>query len=135
MIQCVRSSYCSNNVYVDHEKLSRKRRVKKPVYPKFQNVYSRSEDNTALKIVVFYFFYFQEFLFFILPLINFQRIKNFIVRTVLPKSLTQSRKSQNSERNFTSCAICGDWPIRAQEIGCVHVFCYYCIQVSVWVMV
>ncbi|KAH3818170.1 hypothetical protein DPMN_119766 [Dreissena polymorpha] len=70
---------------------------------------------------------FSEFLFFILPLVNFQKVKNFVLQKILP-SASKSALSHNAPRDFTSCAVCGDWPIRAQEIGCHHVFCYFCIH-------
>lgn len=70
---------------------------------------------------------FSEFLFFVLPLVNFQRIKNFVVQRLLSSSRKLSQPS-HVERNLTCCAICSDWPIRAQEIGCPHVFCYFCLQ-------
>lgn len=70
---------------------------------------------------------FSEFLFFVLPLINFQRLKNLVVQRFLSASST-GRNSAPQERNFTTCAVCGEWPVRAQEFGCAHVFCYFCIQ-------
>jgi len=78
-------------------------------------------------------FYFQEFLFFILPLVNFQRIKNYVIKKLV---LTASKQklSQDAPRDLTSCAICSNWPIRPQEIGCQHVFCYFCIQVNRFVI-
>ncbi|XP_053378597.1 peroxisome biogenesis factor 2-like [Mercenaria mercenaria] len=69
----------------------------------------------------------QEFLFFVLPLINFQRLKNLVVQRFLSSSAS-SRHSSDLKRNYTNCAICGEWPIRMQEFGCPHVFCYFCIQ-------
>ncbi|KAL3861572.1 hypothetical protein ACJMK2_007598 [Sinanodonta woodiana] len=71
---------------------------------------------------------FSEFLFFILPLINFQRLKNFVMRRLLPKSLLSRGLNDGFQRTLTSCAICGEWPINPREIGCRHVFCYFCIQ-------
>ncbi|XP_052760620.1 peroxisome biogenesis factor 2-like isoform X2 [Mya arenaria] len=69
---------------------------------------------------------FSELLFFVLPLINFQRIKNYVMRKLL--SVPRSKASHNAQRDLTSCAVCENWPIRAQEIGCQHVFCYFCLQ-------
>ncbi|KAL4220907.1 peroxisome assembly protein (Peroxin-2) [Mactra antiquata] len=71
---------------------------------------------------------FSELLFFIVPLVNFQRIKNFVIQKLLSSSASKSSQMLPAERNLTSCAICSDWPIRAQEIGCHHVFCHYCIH-------
>ncbi|XP_060578722.1 peroxisome biogenesis factor 2-like [Ruditapes philippinarum] len=70
---------------------------------------------------------FSEFLFFVLPLINFQRLKNFVVQKFLSSS-TMTSRSLDTKRDYTTCAVCGEWPIRAQEFGCPHVFCYFCLQ-------
>ncbi|KAL5014045.1 hypothetical protein ScPMuIL_008315 [Solemya velum] len=67
---------------------------------------------------------FSEVLFFILPLINFQRIKNFLSRNLFRRTTQISR----SEERLISCAVCGGWPVNPQEIGCPHVFCYFCIK-------
>nr|XP_022342050.1 peroxisome biogenesis factor 2-like [Crassostrea virginica] len=67
---------------------------------------------------------FSEFLFFTLPLINFQRVKNFVRRHILPR---QDDSSQDGLR-VMECAVCEDVPTNPQEIGCPHLFCYYCIQ-------
>ncbi|ELT87556.1 hypothetical protein CAPTEDRAFT_224482 [Capitella teleta] len=69
---------------------------------------------------------FAEFLFFILPLINFRRMKNFFSRHLSLRS--PATKEQRSERDFTECTVCGLWPFNPQQIGCKHIFCYYCIQ-------
>jgi len=71
---------------------------------------------------------FAEFLFFVLPLINFQRIKNFVVRRLVPNSSSAGSKAERTAEDLRQCAVCEDWPFNPQEIGCRHVFCYYCIQ-------
>lgn len=68
---------------------------------------------------------FSEFLFFILPLVNFQKIKNFMQKTFLPR---KGGIVDQSKRELTKCAICGEWPVNPQEIGCQHVYCYFCIK-------
>ncbi|XP_013091719.2 peroxisome biogenesis factor 2-like [Biomphalaria glabrata] len=74
---------------------------------------------------------FSEFLFFLLPLINFQRIKNTLNRWVRGQSSsTKGHLQQRTHTDLTSCAICEDWPVMPREIGCRHVFCYYCIQAN-----
>lgn len=75
------------------------------------------------------FIFLQEFLFFVLPLVNYQHIKNFIQRRLVhsPSSVCGSHRTST---DLHQCALCGEWPVNPQEIGCVHVFCYYCIQVS-----
>ncbi|ESN91536.1 hypothetical protein HELRODRAFT_165589 [Helobdella robusta] len=32
------------------------------------------------------------------------------------------------EETYKSCPICNEWPFNPQQIGCGHVFCYYCIH-------
>jgi hypothetical protein len=81
--------------------------------------------------IKYYIAFFQEFLFFVLPLINFQRLKNFVIQKFLSSSTTSSR-SLDTKRDYTTCAACGEWPIRAQEFGCPHVFCYFCLQVKTY---
>ncbi|XP_050413023.2 peroxisome biogenesis factor 2 [Patella vulgata] len=71
---------------------------------------------------------FSEFLFFILPLINLQKIKNTIKRLSLRKTVPSKQNMTRSNQNLTSCVVCTDWPIHPHEIGCQHVFCYFCIQ-------
>ncbi|XP_046335775.2 peroxisome biogenesis factor 2-like [Haliotis rufescens] len=71
---------------------------------------------------------FSEFLFFALPLVNLQRIKNTVVRWTFPRRTTQHPLVERSRHHLTSCGVCGEWPVDPQEIGCVHVFCYYCIH-------
>lgn len=69
---------------------------------------------------------FSEFLFFVLPLINFQRLKNFAMRRILPVSKTEV--TDPSSRKLETCAVCGEKPTNPREIGCRHVFCYFCIE-------
>ncbi|KAK2161299.1 hypothetical protein LSH36_119g08041 [Paralvinella palmiformis] len=68
-----------------------------------------------------------EFLFFILPLINFNKVKNFLTRHLLPSSNVKS-SSTRTDLDYKECAVCGLWPYNPQEIGCRHIFCYYCIK-------
>ncbi|XP_064611389.1 peroxisome biogenesis factor 2-like [Liolophura sinensis] len=70
---------------------------------------------------------FSEFLFFVLPLVNYQRIKNFLQRHVM-HSPSRECGRHRTRTDLHQCAVCGEWPVNPQEIGCVHVFCYYCIQ-------
>nr|XP_006822978.1 PREDICTED: peroxisome biogenesis factor 2-like [Saccoglossus kowalevskii] len=71
---------------------------------------------------------FAEFLFFILPLINFQKIKNFISRRFAKSSSSGGDDTMRSAANYEECVVCGEWPTLPHHIGCQHVFCYYCIQ-------
>ena len=73
----------------------------------------------------------QEFLFFLLPLINFRKIKNFLVRNLLRKSKSETGVSrQHSDGVYKECVVCAEWPTHPHGIvNCPHVFCYFCLQV------
>lgn len=82
-------------------------------------------------MMLLYFHYRQEFLFFLLPLINFQRIKNSVKRWLGGQKLTsQGHLKSRTRADLMTCAVCEEWPVMPREIGCRHVFCYYCISVS-----
>ncbi|XP_074653802.1 peroxisome biogenesis factor 2-like isoform X2 [Tubulanus polymorphus] len=70
---------------------------------------------------------FSEFLLFVLPFINFHKIKNAVQRVFHSRSTADGL----GDKNMDECAICGQSPIGPREIGCNHVFCYYCIQSNV----
>lgn len=71
---------------------------------------------------------FAELLAFILPIVNIQRIKGTLKRRF--KFLQYEKKPRCDILNC-SCAICGHIPIYPHEIGCSHIFCYYCVACSV----
>lgn len=76
---------------------------------------------------------FAEFLTFILPLINFYRVRNSFVNIFRAYVLRTNTKqlSNINERKLNDlkfCQICNEWPINAHEFGCKHVFCYYCLM-------
>lgn len=78
---------------------------------------------------------FAEFLAFILPLINFYSMRNMVrnfVRSYLwppPASATTVTDLNNRTlSDYKKCAVCHEWPVNAHEIGCCHVFCYYCLM-------
>ncbi|GFS05914.1 peroxisome biogenesis factor 2-like [Elysia marginata] len=78
---------------------------------------------------------FSEFLFFLLPLINFQRIKNSVRRWLGPRVEAGGRGSgghlkHRTRADLMTCAVCEQWPVLPREIGCRHVFCYYCISAN-----
>lgn len=76
-------------------------------------------------------FSFQEFLFFLLPLVNFRRLKSSLSSYFLPRSNRRpTLPHMRTPADLTVCVICNQWPNNAHEIGCSHVFCYYCITVS-----
>ncbi|XP_059145530.1 peroxisome biogenesis factor 2-like [Physella acuta] len=74
---------------------------------------------------------FSEFLFFLLPLINFQRIKNTVTRWVgVQRSNSQGHVRHRTNADLLSCAVCDQSPVMPREIGCRHVFCYYCVAAN-----
>ncbi|XP_067134930.1 peroxisome biogenesis factor 2 [Centruroides vittatus] len=72
---------------------------------------------------------FAEFLSFVLPIINLKRLKNIIKR--LTSSKTSFHASERTTKDFKQCAICEQWPTFPHDIGCKHVFCYYCIMSNI----
>ena len=66
-------------------------------------------------------------MFFVLPFINYRKVKNFFWRHLIPKSST--KPDDTAHRNLKECGVCEEWPFNPHEIGCSHVFCYYCIKV------
>jgi len=73
----------------------------------------------------------QEFLFFLLPLINFRKVKNFLVRNLLRKTTAETGATQqHSDDTYKECVVCAEWPTHPHGIvNCLHVFCYFCLQV------
>jgi peroxin-2 len=72
---------------------------------------------------------FAEFLAFILPLVNYHKLKNMVlgyIRTRQP-ALGAGDLRTRKPRDIRLCAICQNTPTNVTEIGCRHVFCYYCI--------
>ncbi|XP_019383370.1 PREDICTED: peroxisome biogenesis factor 2 isoform X1 [Gavialis gangeticus] len=70
---------------------------------------------------------FAEFLIYLLPLINMQKLKVRISSWCLP--VAGLSNSENTLVNHCKeCSVCGEWPTMPHTIGCPHVFCYYCIK-------
>ncbi|KAM9308589.1 peroxisome biogenesis factor 2 [Gastrophryne carolinensis] len=70
---------------------------------------------------------FAEFLIFLLPLINTQKLKSKILSWFKP--VKGFHKSDPSLAVLCrECSLCGEWPTMPHTIGCSHVFCYYCIK-------
>lgn len=74
---------------------------------------------------------FAEFLTFILPLINFYRLRN-TFNNVARNCIFGGRPIDSGAGHLQPqglhlCPICHQWPTDAHEIGCKHVFCYYCL--------
>ncbi|XP_071841284.1 peroxisome biogenesis factor 2-like [Apostichopus japonicus] len=99
---------------------------------------ARFENPQAMRQVSFEFMTrellwhgFAEFLFFLLPFVNFQRLKNNIRRRILiGQSPAAKGDAKRAQYLYEECAICGEWPTNPQEIGCQHIFCFYCIQAN-----
>ena len=73
---------------------------------------------------------FAEFLFFVLPLINFRKIRNYIRRQLLPAAVEGGRADRTSS-DYRECAVCGESPVNVHDMGCRHVFCYSCLMGNV----
>ncbi|XP_075069783.1 peroxisome biogenesis factor 2 [Mixophyes fleayi] len=70
---------------------------------------------------------FAEFLIFLLPLINMQKLKSKLFSWCKP--IRGSRHVDPSVAVICKeCCLCGEWPTMPHTIGCAHVFCYYCIK-------
>ena len=85
----------------------------------------------SFNVFVRYCYMLQEFLFFLLPLINFRRVKNVLVRNLLRKTTAETGAShQRSDDAYKECVVCAEWPTHPHSIvNCPHVFCYFCLQV------
>ncbi|NXG41236.1 PEX2 factor, partial [Psilopogon haemacephalus] len=70
---------------------------------------------------------FAEFLIYLLPFINLQKIKLKIFSWCLPVTGLPSSE-QAAAAQLKECSLCGEWPSLPHTIGCSHVFCYYCIK-------
>ena len=72
-----------------------------------------------------------EFASFAVPLINVQKAKNVFKRLFSSSSTTQSiKQSSRTDQDCEKCAICEQRPTNVREIGCAHVFCFYCATTS-----
>ncbi|NXT47579.1 PEX2 factor, partial [Pluvianellus socialis] len=70
---------------------------------------------------------FAEFLIYLLPFINVQKLKLKISSWCLP--IAGLSNSENTlAAHCKECSLCGEWPTMPHTIGCPHVFCYYCIK-------
>ncbi|XP_056378161.1 peroxisome biogenesis factor 2 [Hyla sarda] len=70
---------------------------------------------------------FAEFLIFLLPLINTQKLKAKLFSWCKP---VQGLRLIDLSLAVIckECCLCGEWPTMPHTIGCTHVFCYYCIK-------
>ncbi|CAH1117919.1 unnamed protein product [Phaedon cochleariae] len=72
---------------------------------------------------------FIELLVFILPLINYHKIKR-AIRNINPFHV-KTKYSVVANRSMTmhsKCAYCGENPILPHHMGCSHIFCYVCLK-------
>jgi peroxin-2 len=77
---------------------------------------------------------FAEIIFFLFPLINFSKLRNWLHLLLFSgfnSTSAQNRKKQKLPAiTNTACPICGDEAIQVPycATSCKHVFCYFCIQ-------
>ncbi|XP_068081208.1 peroxisome biogenesis factor 2 isoform X2 [Anabrus simplex] len=71
---------------------------------------------------------FMELLGVTLPLINFHYIRRKLVNLFSSQSSIKSQPAVFTAT--TKCGVCKENPIHPHGIGCVHVFCYYCVQAN-----
>lgn len=73
-----------------------------------------------------------EFLTTTIPLINFSKVKNQLLKMTgfLPKMTNQIKLAEKilAQSQSGYCAICNKQPFNPFIIGCRHVFCYYCLH-------
>nr|XP_045000291.1 peroxisome biogenesis factor 2 [Jaculus jaculus] len=72
---------------------------------------------------------FAEFLIFLLPLINVQKLKAKLSSWCIPLTGVPNSDSARATSG-KECALCGEWPSMPHTIGCEHIFCYYCVKSS-----
>ncbi|NXJ70593.1 PEX2 factor, partial [Rostratula benghalensis] len=70
---------------------------------------------------------FAEFLIYLLPLVNLQKLKPKLSAWCGPVAGLPHGGSTLAARG-KECSLCGEWPTLPHTAGCPHVFCYYCIQ-------
>lgn len=77
-------------------------------------------------------FTFAEFASFALPLINMRRVKNTVSKWIKGSSNVKATSCliRRTLKDINVCSVCDDVPTNAREIGCPHVFCYYCVMSS-----
>lgn len=72
-----------------------------------------------------------DFLTFIIPIVDLNKswtkFKSLFVNERSFRLNALDRPISRDERHYAKCAICADSPIDPHEIGCAHVYCYYCL--------
>ncbi|XP_019678357.1 peroxisome biogenesis factor 2 isoform X1 [Leopardus geoffroyi] len=72
---------------------------------------------------------FAEFLIFLLPLINIQKLKAKLSSWRIPL-IGAPNGDSTLATSGKQCSLCGEWPTMPHTIGCEHIFCYYCVKSS-----
>jgi peroxin-2 len=72
---------------------------------------------------------FTEFLLFLMPLINIERIKGFLYRKLVKPKLVDHTHHTSQHPHVFSCPVCNTDPAGTPYIAnCGHIFCYYCLK-------
>lgn len=77
-------------------------------------------------------FLIQEVLVYLLPLINYHKVKRFVYKVnpfSTPLSFARIQNATNISIE-TNCAYCREMPVLPHHMGCMHIFCYMCLKVS-----
>ncbi|XP_078697631.1 peroxisome biogenesis factor 2-like isoform X2 [Branchiostoma floridae x Branchiostoma belcheri] len=98
-----------------------------PVYNRKQDIRQVSFEYMTRELL---WHGFAEFLFFLLPLINIRRWKNVVTNQLLGSVRQDSDVNLRGPVELRECAVCGEWPTNPHDIGCQHVFCFYCIKAN-----
>lgn len=73
-----------------------------------------------------------DFLTFIIPIVDLNKswtkFKSVLINEQSFCFNQLDRPIRRTTEHFTNCNLCNDSPIDPHEIGCDHVFCYYCLM-------
>ena len=73
-----------------------------------------------------------DFLTFIIPIVDLNRswtkFKSLFVNEQSFRLNALDRPIRRDQRHYARCALCDECPIDPHEIGCEHVYCYYCVS-------
>lgn len=72
---------------------------------------------------------FSEFLFTVLPLINFRSLQNYLQKFLY--GVIKREKIREDTFNDNICVFCNHEPVIPQIANCGHMFCYYCVAANV----
>ena len=76
---------------------------------------------------------FSEFLFFLLPQLNFFSLRNWMRRAtlILKEKFGRHQEGKDTLLSLRECGFCEDLPVLPQFASCGHVYCYYCVAANV----